>query len=62
MISTLVTDENAEIDAAVSAGTLTSAQAAQMKAQTTQRVTDMVNGTAARARSRRARRPGRHAG
>jgi thymidine kinase len=46
VISTLVTDENAEIDAAVSAGTLTSAQATQMKSQTTQRVTDMVNGTA----------------
>ncbi len=45
VISTLVTDENAEIDAAVSAGTLTSAQGTQMKAQTTQRVTDMVNGT-----------------
>jgi transposase-like protein len=45
VISTLVTDENKEIDAAVTAGTLTSAQAAQMKTQTTQRVTDMVNGT-----------------
>ena len=45
VIATLVTDENAEIDGAVSAGTLTSAQATQMKTETTQRVTDMVNGT-----------------
>ena len=45
VISTLVADENAEIDAALKAGTLTSAQAAQMKTQTTQRVTEMVNGT-----------------
>ena len=45
VISTLVTDENSEIDAAVTAGTITSAQATQMKANTTQRVTDMVNGT-----------------
>ena len=47
VISTLVADENKEIDAAVSAGTITSAQATQMKANTTQRVTDMVNGTQA---------------
>jgi transposase-like protein len=46
VISTLVTDENAEIDAAVTAGTLTATQATQMKTQTTQRVTDMVDGTA----------------
>ncbi len=45
VISTLVADENKEIDAAVSAGMVTSAQAAQIKADTTQRVTDMVNGT-----------------
>jgi ribosomal protein S20 len=45
VVSTLVTDENSEIDDAVTAGTITSAQAAQMKTQTTQRVTDMVNGT-----------------
>ena len=45
VIATLVGDENAEIDAAAKAGTITSAQATQMKAQTTQRVTDMVNGT-----------------
>ncbi len=44
VIATLVTDENAEIDAAVTAGQLTQAQATQMKTQTTQRVTDMVNG------------------
>ncbi|MDQ6846686.1 MAG: hypothetical protein M3019_03760 [Candidatus Dormibacteraeota bacterium] len=45
VIATLVGDENAEIDAAVKAGTVTSAQATQIKAQTTQRVNDMVNGT-----------------
>jgi hypothetical protein len=45
VISALVADENAEIDAAVSSGHLTQAQAAQMKTQTTQRVTDFVNGT-----------------
>ncbi len=45
VIATLVGDENAEIDAAAKAGTITSAQATQMKAQTTRRVTDMVNGT-----------------
>jgi hypothetical protein len=46
VISTLVADENAEIDAAVSGGHLTQAQAAQMKTQTTQRVSALVNGTA----------------
>jgi hypothetical protein len=45
VISTLVADENAEVDAAAKAGTITSAQATQMKTQTTQRVTDLVNGT-----------------
>ena len=45
VVATLVGDENAEIDAAAKAGTITSAKATQMKAQTTQRVTDMVNGT-----------------
>jgi thymidine kinase len=45
VISTLVADENAEVDAALKAGTITSAQATQMKAHQTQRVTDMVNGT-----------------
>lgn len=45
VISTLVADENKEIDALVTAGSLTQAQAAQIKTQTTQRVTDMVNGT-----------------
>lgn len=44
VISTLVADENAEIDAAATAGRITAAQATQMKTQTTQRVTDMVNG------------------
>jgi hypothetical protein len=45
VISTLVTNENAEIDASVSSGQLTATQATQMKSQTTQRVTDFVNGT-----------------
>ena len=45
VISTLVSDENTEIDAAAAAGTITSTQATQMKTQTTQRVADMVNGT-----------------
>jgi cytidylate kinase len=44
VISTLVADENAEIDAAVAGGQLTQAQASQMKTETAQRVTDMVNG------------------
>jgi hypothetical protein len=45
VIATLVSDENSEIDAAVASGQLTQAQATQMKTQTTQRVTDFVNGT-----------------
>jgi ribosomal protein L10 len=45
VITTLVTDENAEIDAAVKSGQLTQAQATQMKSEMTQRVTDLVNGT-----------------
>ena len=45
VIATLVSDENSEIDAAVSGGQLTQAQATQIKTQTTQRVTDFVNGT-----------------
>lgn len=45
VISTLVNDENAEVDAAVKAGEITQAQATQLKADTTQRVTDLVNGT-----------------
>jgi fructose/tagatose bisphosphate aldolase len=45
VISTLVTDENAEVDAALKSGQITQAQATQMKTQTTQRVTDFVNGT-----------------
>jgi thymidine kinase len=46
VIATLVSDENSEIDAAVSSGQLTQAQAMQIKTQTTRRVTDFVNGTA----------------
>jgi hypothetical protein len=46
VISTLVTDENAEVDAALKSGQITEAQATQMKPQTTQRVTAFVNGTA----------------
>jgi hypothetical protein len=45
VISTLVADENKEVDALVTSGRLTRAQATQLKTQTTQRVTDMVNGT-----------------
>ena len=45
VISTLVTDENAEIDAAASSGKITAAQATDEKTHTTQRVTDFVNGT-----------------
>ena len=45
VISTLVADENTEIDAAVTSGQLTPAQATQMKSQTAQRVTAVVNGT-----------------
>jgi hypothetical protein len=45
VIATLVSDETSEVDAAVTSGQLTQAQATQMKAQTTQRVTDFVNGT-----------------
>lgn len=45
VISALVASENAEVDSALKAGRITQAQATQMKAQTQQRVTDMVNGT-----------------
>jgi ribosomal protein L10 len=45
VISTLVSDENAEIDTAVRSGQLTTAQATQLKSGITQRVTDLVNGT-----------------
>jgi thymidine kinase len=45
VIATLVSDENSEIDAALTSGQLTQAQATQMKTQTTQRVSDFVNGT-----------------
>ena len=43
LIAALVAQENSEIDAAVAAGKLTSAQATTAKANVTQRVTDMVN-------------------
>ena len=45
LIAALVAQENSEIDAAVAAGKLTSAQATTKKANVTQRVTDMVNNT-----------------
>ena len=45
VISALVASENAEVDSAVKAGRITQAQATQIKAQTQQRITDMVNGT-----------------
>jgi transposase-like protein len=44
VISAWVASENQEIDSRVSSGQITSAQAAQMKAQTQQRITDEVNG------------------
>lgn len=45
VISALVASENKEIDAAVSAGSVTQAEADNMKSHTQQRVTDQVNGT-----------------
>jgi hypothetical protein len=47
VVSALVASENAEIDKRVSSGQITAAQGAQMKAMTTQRVTDEVNGVRA---------------
>ncbi len=44
VVNALVASENAEIDKRVSSGQITAAQGAQMKAMTTQRVTDEVNG------------------
>jgi hypothetical protein len=44
VVSALVASENAEIDKRMSSGQITAAQGAQMKAMTTQRVTDEVNG------------------
>jgi len=43
LIAALVAQENSEIDAAVTAGKLTSAQATTEKSEVTQRVTNMVN-------------------
>jgi len=45
LIQALVAHETKEIDDAVAAGKLTADQAARMKANLTQRFTDMVNGT-----------------
>jgi hypothetical protein len=45
VVSALVASENAEIDKRVSSGQITAAQGAQMKAMTSQRITDEVNGT-----------------
>ena len=45
VVSSLVASENAEIDSRVAGGQITAAQGAQMKAMTTQRITDEVNGT-----------------
>ncbi len=45
VISALVASENSEVDQRVSSGQITAAQGAQEKTQTTQRVTDLVNGT-----------------
>jgi hypothetical protein len=44
VVSALVASENAEIDRRVAGGQITAAQGAQLKAMTTQRVTDEVNG------------------
>ena len=46
LIAALVADENAKIDAAQTAGRITADQATQMKANTTVRVTALVDGTA----------------
>ncbi|MFN8110787.1 MAG: hypothetical protein U0Y82_13230 [Thermoleophilia bacterium] len=45
VIDALVADQKAELAAAVTAGTITQAQADQMATGITQRVTDQVNGT-----------------
>jgi hypothetical protein len=45
LVSALVADEKKELDAAVSSGRLTQAQADEMLANAKQRFTDMVNGT-----------------
>jgi polyhydroxyalkanoate synthesis regulator phasin len=45
LIAALVADETKEIDAAVTAGELTAAQATSMKANLTARITDVVNAT-----------------
>lgn len=45
VIDALVADRNLEIDGAVKAGQITQAQAEEMKANVTQRITDRVNGT-----------------
>lgn len=45
LIQAIVADETTEIDDAVTAGKITADQATQMKANLTQRVTDMVNAT-----------------
>ncbi len=44
LIDSLVASANKRIDDAVAAGKMTAEQATQLKADTTQRVTDMVNG------------------
>ncbi|MCP6769264.1 hypothetical protein NL529_30895, partial [Klebsiella pneumoniae] len=45
VIDAYVADETAEIDAAVSAGKITSAEATTLKANLTTRATDLVNAT-----------------
>jgi hypothetical protein len=45
VVSALVVSENAEIDKRVASGQITATQGTQLKAMTTQRVTDEVNGT-----------------
>jgi len=47
LVAALVAEENKEIDAAVTAGKLTAAQATTLKANATAQVTAMVNGTRA---------------
>jgi hypothetical protein len=46
LIAAIVADENGKIDAAQTSGRITADQATQMKAQTTARVTALVDGTA----------------
>ncbi len=60
LVKAMVTDAEADLAAAVKAGTLTQAQADTLKSSLTQRITDQVNGV--RAGGGQGRGPGRGAG